>query len=79
MDFALTDEQRELVATARSFSEQRLAPMYAQREREACLDRDTLREMGRLGFLGVELPTELGGLGSDCLTAGLIVLCAPTT
>ncbi len=78
MDFSITPEQEEIVATARRFGERRLAPFYKQREREGAFDRATLAEMGELGFFGVELPEEHGGLGLDCVTAGLVLeaLCA---
>ena len=78
MDFSITPEQEAFVDTARRFGEQRLAPFYKQREREGAFDRATLAEMGELGFFGVELPEEHGGLGADCLTAGLVLeaLCA---
>ena len=42
MDFAITDEQAAIVATARRFGERRLAPFYKQREREGAFDRPTL-------------------------------------
>lgn len=73
MDFTLTDEQKELVQVAQKFATDRIAPFYQQREREGKFDRATLREMGSLGFFGVELPEEVGGLGLDCLTAGLVL------
>jgi cyclohexanecarboxyl-CoA dehydrogenase len=78
MDFSTTPEQDALVETARRFADQRLAPFYKQREREGAFDRATLREMGGLGFFGVEMPEEYGGLGLDCVTAGLVLeaLCA---
>lgn len=78
MEFALTEQQRDLVTAAREYSAERLAPHYRARDRAGELDRDTLAEMGKLGFLGVEFPERLGGLGQDCLTAGLVVeaLCA---
>ena len=78
IDFQLTDEQRDLVQAAEQFSRTRLAPAYAERERQGTLDRAVLREMGALGFFGVELPEEHGGLGLDAVTAGLVVeaLCA---
>jgi cyclohexanecarboxyl-CoA dehydrogenase len=73
MEFGLTEQQRDLVAAARDFSHTHLAPHYRQRDREAALHRGTLLEMGKLGFFGVELPEELGGLGESCVTAGLVV------
>ena len=78
MDFATTPEQDALVETAARFADARLVPFYKQREREGRFDRPTLEEMGRLGFFGPELPDQHGGLGLDCVTAGLVLeaLCA---
>jgi cyclohexanecarboxyl-CoA dehydrogenase len=78
MEFALDDHQRHLVEAARDYSATQLGPRYRQRDREGHLDRATIAEMGKLGFFGVELPEQIGGLGQDCLTAGLVVeaLCA---
>jgi cyclohexanecarboxyl-CoA dehydrogenase len=73
MSFATTPEQDALVEVAREFGRKRLAPFYQQREREGAFDRATLREMGELGFFGVELAERHGGLGLDCLTAGLVL------
>jgi cyclohexanecarboxyl-CoA dehydrogenase len=78
MNFATTPEQDELIELARDFGRQRLAPFYKQREREGAFDRATLREMGKLGFFGIEMPEDFGGLGLDCVSAGLVLeqLCA---
>ena len=73
MDFSLTAEQRELVDTARAFGAAEIAPHYRARDREAKMDRATLRKMGSLGLFGIELPESVGGLGQTCLTAGLVV------
>ncbi len=78
MEFGLTDDQRALVTAAREFSATHLAPHYRQRDQEGAIHRDTLLAMGKLGFFGVELPEDLGGLGESYLTAGLVMeaLCA---
>jgi cyclohexanecarboxyl-CoA dehydrogenase len=78
MNFSTSPEQDALVENARRFARERLAPFYQQREREGAFDRATLRDMGTLGFFGIELPEEYGGLGLDCVTAGLVLeaLCA---
>lgn len=78
MDFSTTPEQDALVENAQRFAADRLAPFYQQREREGAYDRATLEELGSLGFFGIELPEEDGGLGLDCVTAGLVLeaLCA---
>jgi cyclohexanecarboxyl-CoA dehydrogenase len=78
MDFSTTADQDALVETVNRFAAGRLAPFYKQREREGAFDRATLREMGRLGCFGIELAEEHGGLGLDCVTAGLVLeaLCS---
>jgi len=73
MDFSLTDEQQALVATASRFSRNRLAPGYRAREKAQCIEREVVREMGELGFLGPELPEAVGGMGVDCVTSGLLL------
>jgi cyclohexanecarboxyl-CoA dehydrogenase len=73
IDFSVSPEQQHLVDAAREYATERIAPFYKQREREERFDRATLLEMGKLGYLGVELPEEAGGLGLDCLTSGLVL------
>lgn len=52
-------------ASAREFSRTRLAPFSAEWERTATFPREALREMGRLGLLGMTVPPEWDGAGSD--------------
>ena len=68
----LTDDQRALQDTARRFSREQLLPHYQQREKSGILDRELMREMGRLGLMGVEIPERFGGLGLDAVTTGII-------
>jgi len=73
MDFSLSQEQQALVDTASRFARERLAPSYKAREKAERIEREVIREMGDLGFLGPELSEEHGGLGVDCLTSGLLL------
>jgi cyclohexanecarboxyl-CoA dehydrogenase len=68
----LTEDQRALQDMARRFARERLRPDYQKREQLGVLDRGLIAEMGRLGLLGVDLPEDLGGLGVDGVTTGLI-------
>lgn len=68
----LTEDQKSLQETARRFARERLLPDYQKREKIGILDRALISEMGSLGLLGVDLPEELGGLGVDAVTTGLI-------
>lgn len=73
MDFSLTSEQQALVDTAGRFSRERLAPGYQAREKAQRIEREVVREMGAMGFLGPELPEAVGGMGVDCVTSGLLL------
>jgi len=68
----LTDDQKAIQESARRFAVERLLPDYQKRERVAVLDREMVAEMGSLGFLGLDLPEALGGMGADALTVGLV-------
>ena len=68
----LTDDQRALQESARRFSRERLLPHYLAREKEDKLDRNLVREMGALGFLGMDFPVAHGGMAVDGVTTGLV-------
>ena len=68
----LTEDQKALQETARRFARERLLPDYQKREKIGIMDRELISEMGRLGLLGVDLPENMGGLGLDSVTTGLI-------
>ena len=68
----LSEDQRALQETARRFARERLLPDYQEAQRIGTLDRQLVAEMGRLGLLGMDLPEELGGMGADAVTTGLI-------
>jgi alkylation response protein AidB-like acyl-CoA dehydrogenase len=74
MDFQLSDQQRELQATARKFARAEM-PKIA----EACEKTghppgaDMLKKLGDMGFLGINIPEALGGLGLGNLEALLVL------
>src|SRR5258707_15781420 len=69
----LTEDQRALRDAARRFSRERLLPAYQQREREGRVDRSLLREMGKLGFLGMDLAGRYGRMDVNPVTTGMII------
>jgi len=73
MEFGLSEEQKAIQETARRFAVEKLLPDYQKREKTGVIDRDLMREMGSLGLLGCDLPEEFGGLGTDFVTAGLVI------
>jgi butyryl-CoA dehydrogenase len=74
MDFSLTEEQQALKATAQAFAQKELAPLASAIEASnEPLSHDMVKRMAAMGFLGINIPEELGGLGLSNLDA-LIVL-----
>jgi alkylation response protein AidB-like acyl-CoA dehydrogenase len=63
-----TSEGAALIALAGDFARNEIAPRVADYDAREELPQDLVREMGRLGFLGGVIPTELGGLGLDFRT-----------
>ena len=72
---SMTDDEREaIVASARRFSAEKLAPGYQARDAgEGRIDPALLREMGSLGFMAPSVRAEWGGAGLDCATTGLVI------
>ncbi|MGD9663053.1 MAG: acyl-CoA dehydrogenase family protein [Porticoccaceae bacterium] len=78
MNFSLTSEQKALIESAKIFAQDHIRPNYRLRDQQGEIHRPTLKKMGDMGFFGIELPENVGGLGQSCLTAGLVVesLCS---
>src|SRR5712692_3610663 len=64
----LSEEQQEIQRMARDFAIAEIAPHSAVWDRDAYFDPGIVTKMGELGFLGMLLPEEYGGLALDTLT-----------
>ena len=72
VDFSLTDEQRELQRTARTFAEREILPRVAELDAKAEYDRSIYERMGAAGFLGLPIPERYGGAGMDYIAFALL-------
>jgi hypothetical protein len=61
----LTEDQRLIQDSLRTFSRERLAPTAADRDRTGEFPLALLRELGDLGAMGITVPEEWGGAGMD--------------
>jgi alkylation response protein AidB-like acyl-CoA dehydrogenase len=61
----LTEDQTLIRDTARSFARDRLWPHAAERDRTAEFPRAAVDAMGALGFLGMTVPEDWDGAGTD--------------
>ncbi|MGQ0536575.1 MAG: acyl-CoA dehydrogenase family protein, partial [Methanobacteriota archaeon] len=71
-DFALTEEQRAIQKAAADFADAWLVPNAARMDEARALDPKVLEEAARLGFYGMNVPAEHGGLGLDTVSMGLV-------
>ncbi len=67
----LTEEQEHIRDTAREFAQSSLAPNSAEWESKAVFPRAALRELGKLGFMGMTVPPEWDGAGTDYVAYAL--------
>ena len=65
MVFDLTEEQRMIQDTARSFAQKEVLPKAAELDETGRFPEELVRKMGDLGLMGVAVPEEYGGAGMD--------------
>jgi butyryl-CoA dehydrogenase len=74
MDFQLTEDQRELQETARRFARKEVWELAREIEETGePLPKAMRKRYAEMGFLGVNLPVEYGGLGFGHLEALLVL------
>ena len=73
MDFELTDEQRLIRETARSFTDNEIVERARENDRNEHFDLELVAKIAGQGYLGAIVPREYGGAGLDYLSYGLVV------
>ena len=73
MNFALTEEQKEIQQRARAFAQRELAPGVQERDIKEEFPMHLVKKLGEEGLIGVQFPKEYGGHGMDYLSFVLIV------
>jgi alkylation response protein AidB-like acyl-CoA dehydrogenase len=73
VEFGLTPEQREIQALAREFAEAEIEPHAAAWDREHRFPRELFGKLAELGLMGVCIPEEYGGAGTDYLSYILVL------
>ncbi len=61
----VTPDQAEIQRLARDYAQHEIAPCAAEWDRRAHFEPRLIKQMGDLGFLGMLVPEEHGGLGLD--------------
>ena len=63
MDFQLNEEQQQLRKSVREFAEREIAPHVMEWDEASRFPLETVKELGKMGLMGVVFPTEYGGAG----------------
>jgi alkylation response protein AidB-like acyl-CoA dehydrogenase len=65
--YALTEEHEMIRQTAQEFAQKEIAPIAAEYDESGEFPFATVKKMGAMGFMGIEVPEEYGGAGMDTL------------
>jgi alkylation response protein AidB-like acyl-CoA dehydrogenase len=69
-----TDDQTMIRDTARDFAREVLAPNAAAWDRDHAFPADAIAQMGALGFMGMTVPPEWDGAGTDYVAYAMAVI-----
>jgi alkylation response protein AidB-like acyl-CoA dehydrogenase len=68
MELTLNEEQQAFRDLAREFLDREAIPHRTRWDRDESVDLDIIPKMAEIGFFGLTIPEEYGGLGGDYLT-----------
>ena len=71
--FEITGQHKLLQQAAYDFAQSQIAPIAAKYDESGEFPIETVRAMGEMGFMGIEVPEEYGGAGLDTLCYALVL------
>lgn len=72
MDFALTEEHRQVQKMVRDWAAKEVIPVIGEWDRKQQMNPAFLPRMAELGILGISIPVRYGGQGFDYISLGLV-------
>jgi short/branched chain acyl-CoA dehydrogenase len=73
VNFDLSPEHELVRSTVREFAEKRVAPVAEELDREHRFPYELVAELAELGLMGMPVPEEYGGAGTDTLSYAIAV------
>lgn len=67
MNLNLSEEQQMIRDAARNFAQKEIAPIAAEFDESGEFPMTTIKKMGQMGLMGIEVPEEYGGAGLDTI------------
>src|SRR6202142_2726024 len=71
--FDFSEEQQQLIDTAREFTRKEIVPVAGQLDEDAAFPKDICRKGWETGLMNCEIPEAYGGLGLTCLSHCLVL------
>jgi alkylation response protein AidB-like acyl-CoA dehydrogenase len=67
MSLTLSDEHEMLRQAVRKFAQEKIVPVAAEFDESGEFPMETIKQMGAMGLMGIEVPEEYGGAGMDTI------------
>ena len=74
LSLEMTEEHEMLLAAVRDFARREIVPVAAEYDESGEFPLETVRKMGEMGLMGIEMPEEYGGAGMDTLAHVLTMI-----
>ena len=73
MNFDLTPEHELVRSTVREFAEERVGPLASELDEESRFPYELVAELAELGLMGMPIPEEYGGGGTDTVAYAIAI------
>jgi butyryl-CoA dehydrogenase len=73
MKLELNEQQKMIQKMVREFAEKQVGPIAAELDKKEEYPHKTLKEMAKLGLLGIIIPPEYGGAGLDTVSYAIVI------
>jgi alkylation response protein AidB-like acyl-CoA dehydrogenase len=70
----MTEEHEALLEAVRKFAQKEIAPIAPEYDESGEFPLETIKKMGAMGLMGIEVPEEYGGAGMDTLAYVLAMI-----
>lgn len=74
LNLVMTEEHEMLLQAVRDFAQKEIAPIAEEHDETGDFPLDTIKKMGAMGLMGIEVPEEYGGSGMDTLAYVLTMI-----
>ena len=74
LTLAMTEEHEDLLKAVQTFAEKEIVPIAPEFDESGDFPLETVKKMGEMGLMGIQVPEEYGGAGMDTLAYVLTMI-----